>query len=123
MLFRSRILGTYLYDTSSSTTSSSNGEESNIHSLSQNRASGLAAFLSLGTVAGLVLAGGVFASGQERERKWLVSRLYMATIVACYFLALIAIPSVRYTLPLAPAAVASLQILAISVAGFGIAVQ
>jgi MFS family permease len=107
-----RILGTYLYDTSAPG-----------GSLSQNRASGLAAFLSLGTLAGLVLAGGVFASGQERERKWLVSRLYMSTIAACYFLALIAIPSVRYALPLPPEAVTSLQILAITIAGFGIAVQ
>ena len=106
-----RILGTYLYDTSV-----------NDH-LSLNRASGLAAFLSLGTVAGLVLAGGVFASGHERERKWLVSRLYVATIVACYVLALIAIPPLRYALPIPSEAITSLQILAISVAGFGIAVQ
>lgn len=119
-----RILGTYLCDTSSNYGNGIGGSGgSGSGSLSQTRASGLAAFLSLGMVAGLVLAGGIFASGQDRERKWLVSRLYMATIAACYFLSFIAIPSVRYALPLPSQVITSLQILAITVAGFGIAVQ
>jgi MFS family permease len=104
-----RILGTYLFDTSMGT-------------LSENRAAGLAVFFPLGTVLGLIVAGNMFAAQQERERKWLVSRLYMLSISACYLLALLAIPALRNMLH-APALVTTFQVMAISTAGFGIAVQ
>jgi MFS family permease len=104
-----RILSSYLSDTSLGT-------------LSENRAAGLAVFLSLGTVLGLVVAGNLFASKQERQRKWLVSRLYMVTICACYLLALLAIPSFRKFLN-APSLVTTFQVMAACTAGFGIAVQ
>ena len=104
-----RILGAYLMDTSNGT-------------LSSGRSSGLAVFLSVGIVVGLLTAGSVFGTRQERERKWLVSRLYMASIGACYILAALAIPKVRNLLA-APDLVSTFQVMAIAVAGFGIAVQ
>jgi MFS family permease len=104
-----RILGTYLTDTSMGT-------------LSENRAAGLAVFFSLGTVLGLVVAGNIFAAHQERERKWLVSRLYMLSIGACYLLALLAVPWLRRMIN-APSLVTTFQIMAVVAAGFGIAVQ
>ncbi|GKZ00326.1 hypothetical protein MPSEU_000985500 [Mayamaea pseudoterrestris] len=104
-----RILGTYLADTSTAT-------------LSESRASGLAVCLSVGTLVGLVVAGSMFARRTERQRKWLVSKLYLVTIVACYVLALLAIPAVRRVLN-EPGMVTVFQTLAVVAAGFGIAVQ
>jgi len=104
-----RVLGTYLYETSN-------------NSLSENRAAGLSVFLSVGTVAGLVVAGSIFASRQDRERKWMISRLYILTIVSCYVLAFLAIPSVRNFVK-APELVSTFQVIAIAFSGFGIAVQ
>jgi len=79
-------------------------------------------FLSVGTVAGLMIAGNMFASRQERQRKWLISRLYIFTIASCYVLALFAIPSLRRALN-SPELVTAFQVMAITAAGFGIAVQ
>lgn len=104
-----RILSSYLADTSMGT-------------LSESRAAGLAVFLSLGTVLGLVFAGNMFASRQERERKYLISRLYIVTIIACYVLAFLAVPTVRNVLH-APSLVTTFQVMAACTAGFGIAVQ
>lgn len=104
-----RLIGTYLSDTSND-------------SLSHNRAGGLAVFLSLGTVIGLLVAGNLFATLHERARKRLVTRLYILTISACYVLALLAIPAVRNTWQ-APELVTTFQVMAVAVAGFGIAVQ
>ena len=104
-----RILGAYLYETSDGTLSSA-------------RSSGLAVFLSAGIVAGLITAGSIFGRRQERERKWLVSRLYMASIASCYLLAIFSVPSVRRFMA-APDLVVTFQIMAIVVAGFGISVQ
>eukprot|EP00977_Amphora_coffeiformis_P004914 scaffold1049_cov168-Amphora_coffeaeformis.AAC.8 len=104
-----RILGAYLYDTSDG-------------SLSSSRSSGLAVFLSVGIVAGLLTAGSIFGTRQERERKWLVSKLYMVSIVSCYILAILSVPIVRNAMA-APDLVATFQVMAIAIAGFGIAVQ
>ena len=104
-----RILGAYLYETSDG-------------SLSSNRSSGLAVFLSVGIVGGLLTAGSIFGTRQERERKWLVSRLYMVSIVSCYVLAILSVPAVRNVMA-APDLVATFQVMAIAIAGFGIAVQ
>jgi MFS family permease len=104
-----RILGTYLYDTSDG-------------SLSSSRSSGLSVFLSVGIVMGLVTAGSIFGSRQERERKWLVSRLYVAAITSCYLLAFLSVPAVRHLMA-APDLVTTFQVMAIATAGFGIAVQ
>jgi MFS family permease len=104
-----RVLGSYLYATSNET-------------LSENRAAGLAVFMSIGTVLGLMVAGNLFASHDERQRKWLVSRLYMITISACYILALLSVPSLRYTVN-APTLITIFQVFAVVAAGFGIAVQ
>jgi len=104
-----RVIGTYLYETG-------NGE------LTESRSAGLAVFLSIGTVAGLIVAGNMFAVRQERERKWLISKLYVTTIVSCYALALFAIPTLRYAIN-SPGLITAFQVMAVSVAGFGIAVQ
>lgn len=104
-----RILGAYLFDTSDG-------------SLSSNRSSGLSVFLSVGIVVGLVTAGSIFGSRQERERKWLVSRLYVAAIGACYLLAFLSVPAVRHVMA-TPDLVTTFQVMAITTAGFGIAVQ
>lgn len=104
-----RVLGTYLVETS-------------IGTLSEARASGLAAALGFGTAAGLVVAGGLFARRSERERKWLVSRLYGTSVAACYALALLAIPAIRRTVLPTPTVVTALQTGAVFAAGFGIAV-
>lgn len=104
-----RILGTYFYDTS-------NGQ------ISESRAGGLVVYSILGTVLGLVLAGNMFTNRKERQRKWLVSRLYMITIAACYSLALLAIPGVRNAID-TPDLVLFVQVVASFVMGFGIAVM
>ena len=100
-----RVLATYFYETNDS--------------LSEEQSAGSAVYLSIGITLGLVCAGNAFASRAERERKYLVSRLYLVSIVACYALALFAVPAVNR---LAPDLMRIFQIMAVVVAGFGIAV-
>jgi MFS family permease len=102
-----RVLGTYLAATSDGM-------------ITESRAAALSVFLAVGTVMGLIVAGNAFAVRQDRERKWMVSRLYVATIAACYCLAVLAIPFLRRFLPAELLTI--LQVTAITVAGFGIAV-
>jgi MFS family permease len=109
-----RLLGTYLQ------AAYNNGSNSS-PSLSHSRASGLTIVLSAGIVCGLVIAGSWFASQTERPRKHLVSRLYLALIAACYTLAFLAIPTVQFLLA-SPELVTIFQVMAIFVAGFGLAV-
>jgi len=104
-----RIIGTYFYDTS-------------FGYLSKSRAGGLAIFLSLGSILGLGIAGNLFAQRKERQRKWLVSRLYMFTIVACYSLAILAIPRFRHFIN-SPELVLFLQVVCSLCMGFGISVM
>ena len=104
-----RILGTYFRDTSFGT-------------LSENRAGGLAVFSAFGTILGLAISGNMFIQRKERQRKWLVSRLYMVTIVSCYALAILAIPRLRY-LADAPGLILFFQVLASFCMGYGIAVM
>jgi MFS family permease len=98
-----RVLATYFYETGTK----------------EEESAGLAVYLSIGITAGLIVAGNAFASQSERERKQLVSRLYLASIVACYALAAMAIPAVHR---IAPDLMRIFQIMAVVVAGFGIAV-
>jgi len=104
-----RILGTYFYDTS-------------FGYLSESNAAGLAIFLSLGTVLGLGIAGNIFAQQKERKRIWLVTRLYIITIIACYSLAILAIPRLRYLVN-SPELILFLQIVSSLCMGFGISVM
>jgi MFS family permease len=103
-----RILGTYYHDTS-------NG------SVSETKAAGLVVFSSLGTIVGLGIVGSMFTERKERQRKWLVSRLYVIAITACYFLAFLAIPWVRYQID-APGLILFFQVAASSVMAFSMAV-
>ncbi|GAX14872.1 hypothetical protein FisN_29Lh084 [Fistulifera solaris] len=96
-----RVLATYFYETGTK------------------ESAGLAVYLSIGITLGLVIAGNAFASQSERERKHLVSRLYLASIVACYALAAMALPAIH---KIAPDLMRIFQIMAVVVAGFGIAV-
>jgi MFS family permease len=78
-----RVLGMYYYDTSGGT-------------LNESTASSLAVVLSLGTIFGLAIAGNIFTgTGNPRERKLLLGKLYLASICACYTLAALAIPTVQ----------------------------
>jgi MFS family permease len=106
-----RILGAYYYDTS-------------MGYLDENRAGRYSVCLSLGTVLGLAIAGRLFAAQhrRERQRKWLVSRLYMVTIGSCYFLAVLAVPKLRSWIG-SPDLLFSLQLAATLGMGFGIAVM
>ena len=104
-----KILGTYFHDTS-------------MGYLSEDRAGELSVFLSFGTILGLAIAGNMFAHRKERQRKWLVSRLYMITIGACYCLAILAIPRLRYLMD-APGLVLFFQVVSSTIMGFGIAVM
>eukprot|EP00429_Kryptoperidinium_foliaceum_P015630 CAMPEP_0176034312 /NCGR_PEP_ID=MMETSP0120_2-20121206/16959_1 /TAXON_ID=160619 /ORGANISM="Kryptoperidinium foliaceum, Strain CCMP 1326" /LENGTH=286 /DNA_ID=CAMNT_0017367651 /DNA_START=55 /DNA_END=916 /DNA_ORIENTATION=+ len=105
-----RILTTYFHDTSEGF-------------LSQDKASGLSIFASLGTILGLALCGTYFTSlSQERDRKRFVSRLYMLTIASCYALAVFAIPAVYETMD-APGLVLFFQIFASFCMSLGIAVM
>ena len=74
-----RILSTYYVDTS-------------LHTLSESKASGMAVWLSVGLIFGLVVAGNIYTKGTERQRKRLVSQLYLFAILSCYILAILAIP-------------------------------
>lgn len=104
-----RILGTYFYDTS-------------FGYVSENDAGGLAIYLSLGTVLGLGIAGKLFTQRKERQRKLLVSRLYMITIFACYSLAILAIPRLRHFID-SPDLVLFFQVICSLCMGFGISVM
>jgi hypothetical protein len=77
---------------------------------------------SSGLIAGLSLAGKLFASQNERGRQWLVARLYLLSIVSCYILCLTSIPVVRHVLA-DDALLALLQRTTMFTAAFGIAVQ
>lgn len=104
-----RILGTYFHDTS-------------FGYLSENKAGGLAIFLSLGSLLGLGIAGKLFTQRKEWQRKVLVSRLYMITIVACYSLAILAIPRLRHFVD-SPDLILFFQIVCSLCMGFGISVM
>lgn len=104
-----RVLGAYFYDTSM-------GE------ISESSAGGLVVYSILGTVLGLIIAGNMFTHRKERQRKGLVSRLYIITIIACYLMAFLAIPGVRNFID-TPDLVLFAQVLASFVMGFGIAVM
>ena len=105
-----RILTTYYHDTS-------------MGFLSQEKASGLSIFASLGTILGLSTCGTYFTSlSQEQHRKHFISRLYMFTIAACYALAIFAIPTV-YNAMDAPGLVLFFQIFASFAMSFGISVM
>lgn len=90
--------------------------------LTEESAGGLVVYSILGTVFGLVVAGNMFAARKERQRKWLVSRLYMITIGSCYFLALLAVPRLRRAID-APDLVLFFQVAASFVMSFGISVM
>jgi MFS family permease len=108
-----RVLPLYFIDTASS--SSSNNASGSDPSVT--------VYHSTGIVLGLLLAGQYFArlpSAAERLRKRMVAKLYVLTIVACYVLALMAIPSVQWCLGME--LVMLLQVSAVIVSGFGIAV-
>jgi MFS family permease len=104
-----RIIGSYYLDTS-------------MGYLSDNQAGGLSASISMGTVLGLAIAGKIFAQSKERQRKRLVSRLYMITIGACYFLAILGVPRLRYMVD-SPELILFFQLMSSLVMGFGIAVM
>ena len=104
-----RILGTYFCDTS-------------FGYVTENEAGGLAIYLSLGTVLGLGIAGKLFTQRKEQQRKLLVSKLYMVTIVACYSLAILAIPKMRHFLD-SPDLVLFFQVVCSLCLGFGISVM
>ncbi|KAL3922101.1 MAG: hypothetical protein SGILL_002381 [Bacillariaceae sp.] len=104
-----RILGTYYHDTS-------------MGFLSENQAGSMSVCMSIGFILGLAVAGRLFAQSKERQRKWLVSRLYMVTIAACYCLATLAIPRLRYTVA-SPELILFAQIVSTLTMGFGIAVM
>lgn len=105
-----RILSTYFHDTS-------------MGYLSQEKASGLSIFASLGTIVGLAVCGTFFTSlNQERQRKVFVSRLYILTIASCYVLALFAIPTLYQAMD-APGLVLFFQIFASFCMSLGIAVM
>jgi MFS family permease len=108
-----RLFATYLYETSYPTV------------VSYSHASLWAVFGSVGMVLGLLTAGRAFVAGNNtaRQRKWLVWRLYCASIGACYVLAFFGIPAVRRMFHDVPELVCIMQVTAITVAGFGVAVQ
>lgn len=90
--------------------------------LSEKQAGGLSVSVSMGTILGLAIAGKMFAQRKERQQKQLVSRLYVMTISACYFLAILAIPQLRYKIS-SPELILFFQLLSSLVMGFGIAVM
>lgn len=106
-----RVLGSFFFATTSS--------------LTYERAASLAVWHSVGTVAGLLVAGQAFARhADQRARKWMVSRLYVAAIVACYVLSVTALPAVHRRAPDGnELLLLVVQITAVFAAGFGIAVQ
>lgn len=73
-----RILGTYYLDTS-------------LHTLSESTCP-TAVWLSVGLISGLVVAGNIYTKGTERQRKRLITKLYISAILSIYVLAFLAIP-------------------------------
>ena len=135
-----RMLGTYFWQTShvvylnSGSTGSQQQDQQSYqhlyhyyhhHPLEQSRAAVLSVFFSVGTVAGLLTAGKAFASQTERQRKWLVWRLYVMAIVACYVLAALGLDMIRHRFFLSSSLdlLTIFQVMAVVVAGFGTAVQ
>lgn len=105
-----RVLTTYFHDTS-------------MGFLSQDKASGLSIFASLGTIMGLAICGTYFSSlPQERHRKHFVSRLYVLVIASCYVLAVFAIPRL-YDAMDSPGLVLFFQIFASFCMNLGISVM
>jgi MFS family permease len=105
-----RLLGSYFFITSDGT-------------LSYEQAVSYSIWHSIGTVSGLFIAGTIFTSRRnDRERKYLVSRLYVLAIFACYILSILSIPSIR-SLIQAPDLIRIIQVMAVTATGFGIAVQ
>jgi MFS family permease len=104
-----RVLGSYFQDTSFGT-------------LPEDRAGGLSVVLSLGIIAGLVVAGGIFTRSGPTKRKRLILKLYMLTILSCYLLGLLAIPRFRVLVG-APSFILSMQVIVTFFMGLGIAVQ
>lgn len=95
-----RLLGTYFFATHSyvSFTESTHFDSSNsVQPLywTYERAASHAVWYSIGTVAGLAFAGSLFArlDDRNRGRKRMVAWLYCIAIVACYALAILAVPS------------------------------
>jgi hypothetical protein len=126
-----RVLSSYLADTAtlrSSTTASSSygggGGEPATWASDPASGAGASAFLGLGTVLGLAVAGSLFATRAEREKKWLVSKMYLLTVASCYALSILAVPAVSRVLRPSddPGLLTVLQTIAVAVAGFGIAV-
>lgn len=83
----------------------------------------LAVGSSVGTVLGLIALGRVFAAQQAspRARKWMVWRLYLVAVAACYVLAVLAVPAVHRLVGDADL-VRFWQLLACAVAGCCVAV-
>jgi MFS family permease len=105
-----RILGTYFYDTS-------------LGYLPDAQSAGsLVIFLPLGTIFGLAIAGNIFAHRKGKNRKRLVTRLYILSIVSCYVLSILSIPRLRYAVD-SPDLILFVQVVASLAMGFGIAVM
>ena len=106
-----RLLGSYFLMTSDGT-------------LSYEQAVSYSIWYSTGTVLGLFIAGTIFTKGcrNDRQRKYMILRLYVVTILSCYVLAIMAIPGVRNMIQ-APELIRIIQTMAVTTIGFGVAVQ
>jgi MFS family permease len=111
ILSSGRILGSYFTDTSDG-------------KVSIDQAGEFTAFLSLGIFLGLAVGGKSFSSlsTDGRERKNFIQRKYMMSIVMCYILSLLAIPTTRALLH-SQFLVTLLQIVSTFLMGAGVAVQ
>lgn len=110
VLSSQRILGTYFHDTSLGYLPDAQTGNS------------LVVFLPLGTILGLAVAGNLFAHRKGKQRKRLVTRLYVVAIVSCYALAILSIPRLRHFVD-SPELILFCQIVASFGMGFGIAVM
>lgn len=141
-----RVVGTYLADTAATAAARGGGGDASTNRFFQNNnnqdwmttftntdsaststttgTSGMGVFLSLGTLAGLMVAGHLFAmqsnNQARRRRKWLVSKLYLIMILSCYCLAFLAFPAVTRFLD--QDLLLLLQVSALFVLGFGTSV-
>eukprot|EP00547_Thalassionema_nitzschioides_P012616 CAMPEP_0194256880 /NCGR_PEP_ID=MMETSP0158-20130606/37736_1 /TAXON_ID=33649 /ORGANISM="Thalassionema nitzschioides, Strain L26-B" /LENGTH=551 /DNA_ID=CAMNT_0038995735 /DNA_START=45 /DNA_END=1697 /DNA_ORIENTATION=- len=104
-----RVLGSYYLATS-------NG------SLSENEASALSVVLLLGTISGMAIAGNLFTSWNSRQRKRLITRLYIVTIFSCYLLSILAIPRVQRIFD-ETGLIVTFQLVVTFAMGFGTSVQ
>ena len=106
-----RLLGSYFLMTSDGT-------------LSYEQAVSYSIWYSTGTVLGLFIAGTIFTKGcrNDRQRKYMILRLYIVTIASCYILSIAAIPQVRQWIQ-APELIRIIQTMAVTTIGFGVAVQ